>query len=72
MIVFLLTRAGCETEVATTGKKAMQMAEAGQFRFDYAGRGFAGRQRIQTLQPLEGASPFVRYAGGLCVRAVSD
>jgi putative two-component system response regulator len=31
MMVFLLTRAGCETEVATTGKKAMQMAEAGNF-----------------------------------------
>ena len=31
MIVFLLTRAGCETEVATTGKKAIQMAEAGDF-----------------------------------------
>ncbi|MGP8201456.1 MAG: response regulator transcription factor [Limisphaerales bacterium] len=31
MIVFLLTRAGCETEVATTEKKAIQMAEAGQF-----------------------------------------
>jgi putative two-component system response regulator len=31
MIVFLLTRAGCETEVATTEKKAIQMAEAGHF-----------------------------------------
>ena len=31
MMVYLLTRAGCETEVATTGKKAMQMAEAGNF-----------------------------------------
>ena len=31
MIVFLLARAGCETEVATPGKKAMQMAEAGNF-----------------------------------------
>ncbi len=31
IIVFLLTRAGCETEVATTGKKAMQLAEAGNF-----------------------------------------
>ena len=31
MIVFLLTRAGCETEEATTGKKAIKMAEAGDF-----------------------------------------
>jgi putative two-component system response regulator len=31
MIVFLLTRAGCETEVATTSKKAMQLAEGGNF-----------------------------------------
>jgi len=31
MIVFLLTHAGCETEVATTAKKAMHMAEAGNF-----------------------------------------
>ena len=31
MMVYLLTHAGCETEVATTGKKAMQMAEAGNF-----------------------------------------
>ncbi len=31
MIVFLLTRAGCEAEVATTEKKAIQMAEAGHF-----------------------------------------
>jgi DNA-binding response OmpR family regulator len=31
MIVYLLTCAGCETEVATTGKKAMQMAQAGGF-----------------------------------------
>ena len=27
MMTFLLARAGCETAVATTGKKAMQMAE---------------------------------------------
>jgi putative two-component system response regulator len=31
MIFFLLARAGCETEVATSGKKALQMAEAGNF-----------------------------------------
>lgn len=31
MMVYLLTQAGCETEVATTGKKAMQMAETGKF-----------------------------------------
>jgi len=31
MMVFLLERAGCKTEVATTGKEAMQMAEAGDF-----------------------------------------
>ena len=31
MMAFLLSRAGCETEVATTEKKAMQMAEAGNF-----------------------------------------
>jgi putative two-component system response regulator len=31
MMVYLLNRAGCETEVARTGKTAMQMAEAGNF-----------------------------------------
>ena len=31
MMVYLLTQAGCETEVATTGVKAMQMARAGDF-----------------------------------------
>ncbi len=31
MMIFLLTRADCETEVAATGKKAIQMAEAGNF-----------------------------------------
>jgi DNA-binding response OmpR family regulator len=31
MMVYLLTSAGCETEVATTGKKAMEMAETGNF-----------------------------------------
>jgi DNA-binding response OmpR family regulator len=31
MMTFLLARTGCETEVATTGVKAMQMAEAGEF-----------------------------------------
>jgi DNA-binding response OmpR family regulator len=31
MIVSLLTRADCETEVAITGKKAMQFAEEGNF-----------------------------------------
>jgi DNA-binding response OmpR family regulator len=31
MMTFLLARAGCETAVATTGKKAMQMAEEGRF-----------------------------------------
>lgn len=31
MMVYLLTQAGCETEVATTGKRAMQLAEAGDF-----------------------------------------
>jgi two-component system catabolic regulation response regulator CreB len=30
-MVYLLTQAGCETEVAATGKKAMQKAEAGEF-----------------------------------------
>ena len=28
---FLLTRAGCETEIATTGAKAIQMAQTGNF-----------------------------------------
>jgi DNA-binding response OmpR family regulator len=31
MMVYLLTQAGCETEVAATGKKAMQLAEGGNF-----------------------------------------
>jgi DNA-binding response OmpR family regulator len=31
MMSFLLRRAGCETEVATTGKEAMRLAEAGNF-----------------------------------------
>ena len=31
MMVFLLARADCETEVATTGKGAIQLAEAGNF-----------------------------------------
>ena len=31
MMVYLLTQAGCETEVAATGTKAMQMARAGDF-----------------------------------------
>ena len=31
MMVYLLTSAGCETEVATTGKKAKEMAETGNF-----------------------------------------
>jgi putative two-component system response regulator len=31
MMIFLLTRAGIETEVAATGKKAMQMVQEGDF-----------------------------------------
>jgi DNA-binding response OmpR family regulator len=31
MMVYLLTQAGCETEVAATGKKAMQLAAEGDF-----------------------------------------
>lgn len=31
MMVYLLTRAGCEAEVATTGKRAMQLVEEGDF-----------------------------------------
>ncbi len=31
MMAYLLTRADCELEVATTGKRAMQMAEEGDF-----------------------------------------
>ena len=31
MMVFLLAQADCETEMATTGKKAVQMAEEGNF-----------------------------------------
>jgi putative two-component system response regulator len=31
LMLFLLTRADCEAEVAATGKKAMQLAEAGNF-----------------------------------------
>jgi DNA-binding response OmpR family regulator len=31
MMVFLLARAGCETEVATTGARAMQVVQEGDF-----------------------------------------
>jgi DNA-binding response OmpR family regulator len=31
VMVYLLAQANCETEVATTGKKAMQLAEIGNF-----------------------------------------
>ena len=31
MMTYLLTRANCETEVATTGRKALQMAQDGHF-----------------------------------------
>jgi DNA-binding response OmpR family regulator len=31
MMVFLLTRAGCETEVVTTGKRAMEIAQEKKF-----------------------------------------
>ena len=31
MMSYLLTRANCETEVATTGRKALQMAQDGHF-----------------------------------------
>ena len=31
MMVYLLTQADCETEVATTGKRAMQLAAEGKF-----------------------------------------
>lgn len=31
MMVYLLARAGCDTEVATTGQKAFQMAQDGHF-----------------------------------------
>ena len=38
MMVYLLTQAGCETEVAATGKRRFKWREAGEFRFDHAGR----------------------------------
>jgi putative two-component system response regulator len=72
MMTFLLARAGCETAVATTGKKAMQMA--GEGRFDLItldvdlpdGTGFMFCSRLKEL-PRFRDTPVVFVSGRSCL-----
>jgi putative two-component system response regulator len=72
MITFLLVRAGCETAVATTGKKAMQMAE--EVRFDLItldvnlpdGDGFILCSRLKE-RPRFRDTPVVFVSGRSCL-----
>jgi len=72
MMTFLLARVGCETAVATTGKKAMQMAEEG--RFDLItldidlpdGNGFILCSRLKG-RPGFGDTPVVFVSGRSCL-----
>ena len=72
MMVYLLTCAGCETEVATTGKKAMQMAQAGGFDLitldmDLPGiNGFELIQRLKQIPHLE-ETPVVFVSAGATI-----
>lgn len=64
MMVFLLMRAGCKTEVASTGEEAMQMVEAGDFDLITLdidlpdGNGFKLCSRLKTHSRL-GDTPVV-------------
>jgi DNA-binding response OmpR family regulator len=72
MITFLLARAGCETEVATTEKKAMQMAEAGNFDLITLdvdlpdGNGFIFCSRLKK-HPRLCDTPVVFVSGRCCI-----
>jgi DNA-binding response OmpR family regulator len=55
IMVYLLTCAGCEAEVATTGGKAMQMAQAGGFDLitrDVELPGINGFELVQRLKQI--------------------
>jgi DNA-binding response OmpR family regulator len=72
MMTFLLARAGCETAVATTGKKAVQMAE--EVRFDLItldvdlpdGNGFILCNRLKEHPRLRD-TPIVFVSGRSCI-----
>jgi len=72
MMVYLLTHAGCETEVATTGKKAMQMAEAGNFNLITLdvdlpdGNGFKFCSRLKEHPRLHD-TPVIFVSGRSCL-----
>jgi DNA-binding response OmpR family regulator len=71
IMTFLLTQAGCETEVATTGMKAIQMARAGDFDLitldvDLPGmNGFEICSRLKQDHHLE-ETPVVFVSGRFC------
>jgi DNA-binding response OmpR family regulator len=72
MMVYLLTSAGCETEVATTGKKAKEMAETGNFDLITLdvdlpdGNGFKLCSRLKEHPRLHD-TPVVFVSGRSCV-----
>ena len=72
MMTFLLARAGCETEVATTGANAMQKAQDGDFDLitldaDLPGgiSGFEVCRRLKENPPFQ--TPIVFVSGRCCI-----
>lgn len=71
MMVYLLAQAGCETEVAATGKKAMQLAAEGNFdliTLDVNLPGMNGFEICSRLKqdPRLCDTPVVFVTGQLC------
>ena len=67
MMVYLLTCAGCETEVATTGKKAMQMAETGNFDLITLDVDLPGINGFELIATPKANPPLGRNARCICV-----
>jgi DNA-binding response OmpR family regulator len=70
-MVYLLTQAGCETEVAATGKKAMQLAEGGNFdliTLDVDLPGISGFEVCSQLKqdPRLCDTPILFVSGRIC------
>ncbi len=72
MMVFLLTRAGCETEVATNAEKALRLAQAGVFDLITLDvgmpdlDGFRLFQKLKLIPPLK-ETPVVFVSGNATI-----
>ena len=70
MMVFLLTRAGCEAQTALNAEKALRLAQAEMFDLITLDVEMPGLNGFELFQALEANPPLGRNADRICIRAV--